>query len=118
MSYTIEELVIIQRQAMEMALKATHMLGQRVNRHGDYPDDVDELQRRFAELHTVMLGDMEGAECAAGPLPAGWVAVPVEPTQDMIECGFSRARYNDGLSTRVGVYRAMIAAAPKLENAK
>ena len=59
MSYTIEELVIIQRQAMEIAIKATHMLGQRVHKHGDYPDDVGELQRRFANLHTVMLGDMD-----------------------------------------------------------
>ena len=115
-----QEALIAVQNAMQEAYNSAYLVCcGKGTVHGCCGDPVAEWSAADARIMEV-LDPVQKAilRLVQNPLPAGWVAVPVEPTQDMIECGFSRARYNDGLSTRVGVYRAMIAAAPKLESAK
>lgn len=38
----------------------------------------------------------------------GWVSVPIEPTEEMIDA----ARWEDGKQTAINVYKLMVAAAP------
>ena len=44
------------------------------------------------------------------PVPEGWQLVPVEPTEEMLDAGYFT---NHGANR--GIYRAMLAAAPKPE---
>ncbi|MEH4639083.1 hypothetical protein [Enterobacter hormaechei] len=57
---------------------------------------------------------LQGAEhvTTAYKLPEGWVAVPVEPTKEMIDAGWSYYMTTKSPSS-LGVYGAMLAAAPQ-----
>ncbi|MGX5031997.1 hypothetical protein [Enterobacter hormaechei] len=59
---------------------------------------------------------LQGAEpvTTAYKLPEGWVAVPVEPTKEMIDAGWSYYMTTKSPSS-LGVYGAMLAAAPQQE---
>ncbi|ECH0841163.1 hypothetical protein FPF80_01110 [Salmonella enterica subsp. enterica] len=59
---------------------------------------------------------LHGAEpvTTAYKLPDGWVAVPVEPTKEMIDSGWSYYMTKKSPSS-LGVYGAMLAAAPQQE---
>ena len=48
------------------------------------------------------------------PIPEGWQLVPKEPTENMIKLGAYAERY----SGVYGIYKAMLAAAPKPEEMK
>lgn len=47
-------------------------------------------------------------------LPEGWVAVPVDPTKEMIDAGWMYFMGAKNPSSK-GTYKAMLAAAPQLE---
>lgn len=70
--------------------------------------DIDRLTRELAEAKA-------RAGSAAASLPDGWVAVPVEPTQRMKDCGWSTYLNDD--SVKMGnIYRAMLSARPEFPN--
>ncbi len=85
-------------------------------RYGIYPDGsagiqamriaLDGMNRRAAML--------QGADGNSPAIPDGWVMVPVEPTKEMIDAGWSYYMTTKSPSS-LGVYGAMLAAAPKQE---
>lgn len=52
--------------------------------------------------------------------PEGWQLVPVEPTQEMVECGLMAAVYEGDSASCIlaSAYRAMLSAAPSPDSAK
>lgn len=64
------------------------------------PPELAELQRENAELHK----QIEARE--------GWQLVPIDPTEEMLEDAWSQSNF-DSLSQLIGVYSAMLKAAPK-----
>ncbi|MBT2045171.1 hypothetical protein KKZ48_09480 [Enterobacter hormaechei subsp. xiangfangensis] len=71
---------------------------------------LDSSSRIAEPLHA----DFQGAEpvTTAYKLPEGWVAVPVEPTKEMIDAGWSYYMTTKSPSS-LGVYGAMLAATPQ-----
>lgn len=62
---------------------------------------------------------MAGTKLYTRPQPAipdGWQLVPVEPTGEMLQAAFTYLEDIDFIAT--GVYKAMLAAAPKQEEMK
>ncbi|WP_312120303.1 hypothetical protein [Kosakonia cowanii] len=91
------------------------------------PDELtrEEYKRRFIEEDnfddTYRGGwkDYRAAMLKAGPVtaatvPDGWKLVPVEPTKEMIDAGWSYYMTTKSPSS-LGVYGAMLAAAPEQE---
>lgn len=67
------------------------------------PDDLDER-----------IGDAMAGKLPERYAPAGWKLVPVEPTVYQVLAGRNAKQADDELC--VSTYRAMLAAAPKLED--
>jgi hypothetical protein len=63
----------------------------------------DTLPRRKAALESALLTALE----SASRLPDGWVAVPVEPTDEMVDATYHGQPCSD-------IYRDMIAARPEV----
>ncbi len=57
---------------------------------------------------------LQGAAGNSPVIPDGWVIVPVEPTKEMIDAGWSYYMTTKATSS-TGVYGAMLAAAPQQE---
>ena len=68
--------------------------------------DIPAKLRRAAML--------QGADGNSPAIPDGWVMVPVEPTKEMIDAGWSYYMTTKSPSS-LGVYGAMLAAAPQQE---
>jgi hypothetical protein len=66
--------------------------------------DADEWEAFKSALRTALE--------SASRLPDGWVAVPVEPTQEMISVAIARGCAGD---YNEGIWAAMLAAAPKVD---
>ena len=79
---------------------------------------TQQLRERIARtIRAAMLQGGENAESPSGNSPViqdGWVMVPVEPTKEMIDAGWSYYMTTKSPSS-LGVYGAMLAAAPRQE---
>lgn len=84
---------------------------------------ANKFQVSISEAQWILVGwnagraaMLQGAEpvTTAYKLPEGWVAVPVEPTKEMIDSGWSYYMTTKSPSS-LGVYGAMLAAAPQQE---
>lgn len=83
---------------------------------GDYPDGwqskASNAAHEYAQnIRTAML---QGADGNSPVIQDGWVMVPVEPTKEMIDAGWSYYMTTKSPSS-LGVYGAMLAAAPRQE---
>jgi hypothetical protein len=85
---------------------------------GDLELDDIRLGLKMANgSRAAMLQGGENAESPSGNSPViqdGWVMVPVEPTKEMIDAGWSYYMTTKSPSS-LGVYGAMLAAAPRQE---
>lgn len=75
-------------------------------------EPVERLGAEFEEVLAELIDSEMEPVSQRDELPEGWVAVPVEPTLDMVKAGAKAAK--EGWLVP-GVYRAMLAAAPQLE---
>lgn len=74
-------------------------------------------RQRWAALVRRQAAEIDRLAAMAQP-PAGFVLVPVEPTEAMLRTDIERADWNgcDGTHRARAVYRAMLSAAPKPED--
>ena len=83
---------------------------------------ADEIKRDLDHsfIDTNDIGKKLDRLAAMTQPPAGWVMVPVEPTEAMLRTDIERADWNgcDGTHRARAVYRAMLSAAPKPEDTK
>jgi len=81
---------------------------------------IDDVMLALVELQQRRAAMLQGkAEPVSNAykLPDGWVAVPVEPTKEMIDAGWSYYMTTKSPSS-LGVYGAMLDAAPALAPGK
>lgn len=74
-------------------------------------DEIDQLESEIDRLTSELAEAKARAGSATASLPDGWVAVPVEPTQDMLRAMASVPVLD--YQERLGIYRAMLSARPE-----
>ena len=72
--------------------------------------DADALLEAMADKFVSVNGNViELINYAPTVQREGWVSVPIEPTEEMI----NNAKWEDGKLTAINVYKLMLEAAPK-----
>ena len=76
---------------------------------GKPDDEVSTVQMTVSRIDELLAG-----QAPAPSVPEGWQLVPVEPTQEMVECGLMAAVYEGDSASCIlaSAYRAMLSAAP------
>lgn len=87
--------MIDMKTTIELAREAGLSIRLHHDEAGNYPNDLEH----FAEL------------IRADAVPPGYVVVPVEPTQEMLDAMDNAAERDGGWTQQI--YRAMLEAAPK-----
>jgi len=87
-----------------------------VNSYGPLPPDEKFAQiiSALRELRKLRAAMLQGAAGNSPAIPDGYALVPVEPTKEMIEAGWSYYMTSKAPGSS-GVYSAMLAAAPQQE---
>ena len=75
---------------------------------------LGEAEEALIEVVNRRAAMLQGADGNSPVIPDGWVMVPVEPTKEMIDAGWSYYMTTKSPSS-LGVYGAMLAAAPRQE---
>lgn len=81
-------------------------------------DNAADAIRTPQELVTSLEAELDQAlgkldDLLISSLPDGWVAVPLEPTPEMINAGFTEWERTWGVPMATVIYRAMISAVTK-----
>ncbi|WP_449397338.1 hypothetical protein [Enterobacter ludwigii] len=83
-------------------------------RHAEIKGDLelDDIRLGVKMVNGSRAAMLQGADGNSTVVPDGWVLVPVEPTKEMIEAGWSYYMTSKAPGSS-GVYSAMLAAAPQ-----
>lgn len=74
---------------------------------------LDGAKMRKAMIDVLGLADSD-KQATLGAVPDGWVLVPVEPTEDMLNAATENYKHPERWHTeRANVYKRMVAAAPR-----
>ena len=97
-----QEFVTLPREVVEWAVEVLFCTDSKEG-STTYENELEAVKKLRAALEQ----PKNHIEQHLGMVPAGWKLVPVEPTEKMIDMGRGLSSFPDG------VYRAMLAAAPK-----
>jgi len=116
MAKRIEELEAQVRVMAELLREAAPMIsgyGVWIHNEAHRDEDDAESERAFdleERIYAALAGNLPSAT-----VPEGWQLVPVEPTVEISDAGARYDEENYADPTYGGLYRAMLAAAPKPE---
>lgn len=93
--------------------RARELLAQAFRKHG-MDDAAEQLDHILGLFESGTLSASVDAIIAALTPPEGYVLVPVEPTEDMLQAGYPRNERIDDTFDRIGAWADMLAARPEV----